>query len=77
MTIEGSNKIVNVMTPGQGSFARAWPFKSYTEIAFIYFLKKLLHNQELIRQTERTVRVYQTCKFYDPQGMGSFARAWI
>ena len=30
MTKEGSTKIINFMTPGQGSCARVWPYKSYT-----------------------------------------------
>ena len=41
MTKEGSNKIVNFTTPGAGvSYAKVWPYKSYSENA-LFFLKKL------------------------------------
>ena len=39
MTKEGSTKIVKFMTPGVGvSYARAWPYKSYSKLH--YFFKK-------------------------------------
>ena len=33
MTKEGSNKIITFMTPGRGSYARVWPYKSFCENA--------------------------------------------
>ena len=33
MTKEGSTKIVNFMTPGTGSCARAWQYMSYSKNA--------------------------------------------
>ena len=47
MTKEGSNKILNFMTPGQGFIARAWSYKSYGDFfSFKMFFYTLEHDSD-------------------------------
>ena len=65
---------------GRGSCARVWPYKSYSENAL--FLLKSSSLLPGIGQTNQVCsnddqgEIYQNCKFHDPLGRGSCARAW-
>ena len=63
---------------GWGSCSKVWPYKLYSEIHY-FFKNFLLYSQAQIRQTEGNDaqgRVYENCKFHDPQDRGSCARVW-
>ena len=75
MTKEGSTKIVNFITPGQGFFAGAWPHKSYSENAlFLWKSSSLLPgidqtNSVLYSSDDQgSLYMYQNCKFHEPRG---------
>ena len=66
----------------RGSYARAWPYNLYNENALFLLKNLLLYFQAQFRQTKYNVMiykegVYRNCKFHDPRGRGSCARAWL
>ena len=75
MTEERSTKIVNFMTPGVGVLVLRCGHISYI-VRINYFYENLLvYSQAQFRQTEGIGTVHQNCKFHDPQGKDSCARA--
>ena len=76
MTKEGSTKNVNFTTSGAGFFARAWPYKSYNEIA-LFLLKssilwgKIQTNKGMVIMTEEGSTNID--KFHEPLCRGSCA----
>ena len=69
MSKEGSTKIVNFMTPGQGFCARAWPYKSYSENAllleniFLPTLPGMVQTNKIFSNDDQG-RFYQIRKFH-------------
>ena len=67
---------------GRGYFATSWPYKSYSEnVLYLWKASSLLlsidqTNLIYSNDIDDQGRVYQNCKFHDPQGKGCFARAW-
>ena len=83
MSKEASIKIVNFMTPGAGVLALECGhiIKSYSENAYFFFKKSFsllpgIDQTNLVYSNDDHGKVHQNCKFHDPRGRGSCARAW-
>ena len=83
MTKEGSNKIVNFITPRAGVFVLGCGQISHI-VKMHYFFKNILYSHAFIRQTEYQVytsnddqgRIYKNCKFLDQWCRVSCGKAW-
>ena len=79
MTKEVSTKIVNIITPVAGVLVLCCGHISH--IVKLHYLVKFFSLLPGIDQTNQVCsnddqgRVYQNCKFHDPRGRGSYARA--
>ena len=79
ITKEGSTKNVNFMTPGAGFLVLG---HGHTSLKCIISLKIFFSIHMQHRSDKLSIcndvqgRVYQNCKFHDPWGRGSCARAW-
>ena len=81
MNKEGSTKFINFMTPGAGVLVLGCGHISH-KMKMHYLFKNLYFLFPGIDQTNQVFsydahgRFYQNCKFHNPRGRGSCARAW-
>ena len=77
MPVEGSTKIVNFMTPGAGAFVLGHGHIVKMQYFFSFSCLHLGMDQtNLVCSNDVKGRVYRNCKFHDPRGLGSYAKAW-
>ena len=74
ITKERSTNIENFITPVQGFFNRAWPYKLYSKNALVIFFKKTLfsiaeHRSDKLSRynNDDEGMIYHNCKFHNPR----------